>query len=68
MDLENKKCYNISRGDNMIKMKNISPYQNDALDNIDKFILKLVKYDREVPNHTSERIKETLKFLFLNSR
>ena len=52
----------------MIKMKNISPYQNDALDNIDKFILKLVKYDREVPNHTSERIKETLKFLFLNSR
>ena len=52
----------------MIKMKNISPYQNYTLDNIDKFILKLAKYDIEVPEHTSERIKETLKFLFLNNR
>ncbi len=52
----------------MRKMKNISPYQNDTIDNIDKFILKLVKYDGEVPSHTRERIAATLEFIFLDNR
>lgn len=52
----------------MENKQSISSYNKNEIDNIDKFILKLVHYETELPTHTIERIEETINSIFVKNK